>query len=72
MNDNDYMKIALKLAKTAAIEDEVPVGAVVVSFKDKNNPQIISKAYNKREQLQDPSAHAEFLAIVAAAKKLGK
>ena len=64
--DEKYMSKALALAKAAAILDEVPVGCIIV----KDN-KIIAKAYNKREILKDPSAHAEVLAIRKAAKKLG-
>ena len=68
MLDNDvlFMQEALKLAKIAFEEDEVPVGAVVV-YGDR----IIGKAYNQVEKLNDPTAHAELLAISAAAEFLG-
>ncbi|MBU1142451.1 MAG: tRNA adenosine(34) deaminase TadA [Firmicutes bacterium] len=61
-----YMKAALKEARKAELENEVPVGAVVV-YQDK----IIARAYNKREQMQSFHAHAEFLAMMKAAKKIG-
>jgi tRNA(adenine34) deaminase len=61
-----YMKAALKQAEKAALQNEVPVGAVIV-YKDK----IIARAYNKREQNQEIHAHAEFLAMMKAAKKIG-
>jgi len=60
------MKAALKEARKAELENEVPVGAVVV-YQDK----IIARAYNKREQMQSFHAHAEFLAMMKAAKKIG-
>ncbi|MBP6154967.1 MAG: nucleoside deaminase [Chitinophagales bacterium] len=60
------MQEALKLAKIAVEEDEVPVGAVVV-YGDR----IIGKAYNQVEKLNDPTAHAEVLAITAACNYLG-
>lgn len=60
-----YIKKSIELAQQASLEDEVPVGAVIV-YKDK----IISCGSNKREQLQDPLAHAEILAIKAAADHL--
>ncbi|HQV78112.1 MAG TPA: nucleoside deaminase [Chitinophagales bacterium] len=68
MLDNDvlFMQEALKLAKIAVEEDEVPVGAVVV-YGDR----IIGKAYNQVEKLNDPTAHAEVLAITAACNYLG-
>ncbi|MBQ4061699.1 MAG: tRNA adenosine(34) deaminase TadA [Christensenellaceae bacterium] len=66
MNDEKYMQIAIELAKKAAKKDEVPVGAVVVK-----NGKVIAKGYNRRERSADPSAHAEFIAMVKAAKKTG-
>ncbi len=59
------MQIALKEAKTALAEDEIPVGAIVVY-----QGQIIGKGYNQREKLNDPTAHAEMIAITAAANHL--
>lgn len=56
-----FMQEALKLAKIAFEEDEVPVGAVVVC-----DNRIIGKGYNQVEKLNDPTAHAEVLAITAA------
>lgn len=60
------MTAALKEAKKAELENEVPVGAVVV-YQNK----IIARAYNKREKMQSFHAHAEFLAMMKAAKKIG-
>ena len=66
MNETSYfMNLAYKQAQKALKIDEVPVGAVIV----KNN-KVISAAYNKKEKLQDPTAHAELLAIKKACKKL--
>lgn len=59
------MRVALEEAKKAAEEDEVPVGAVGVI-----GDEIIAKAHNRREQLQDPLAHAELLVIKEASSKL--
>ncbi len=56
---------ALELARVGAAKGEIPVGAVVL--RDGKN---ISEAYNRREELQSPSAHAEILALEAASKKL--
>lgn len=56
-----FMQEALKLAKNAFDEDEVPIGAVVVC-----DNRIIGKGYNQVEKLNDPTAHAEVLAITAA------
>jgi tRNA(adenine34) deaminase len=67
MDENLYfMKEALKQAQKAYSLDETPVGAVVVY-----NGKIISRAYNKREMLQDPTAHAEIIALKKAASKIG-
>ncbi len=59
------MQEALKEARRAFAEDEVPVGAVIV-YKDK----IISRGHNQVERLKDPTAHAEMLAITSAANSL--
>ena len=64
-DDNYFMKQALIEAKKAYKIDEVPIGAVVVC-----NGEIIGRGYNKREKMQDPTAHAEIIAIKKAAKKL--
>ena len=67
MKDDAYfMRQALIEAQRAFDEDEVPVGAVLVI-----NQQIISRAHNQTELLQDPTAHAEILAITAACNALG-
>ena len=66
LTDEEYMQLALELAQKAAEIGEIPVGAIVV---DKDG-EIISEAYNEREKLQSPTAHAEILAIERAAKKL--
>ena len=60
------MEKALVLAQKAAEHGEVPVGAIVV---DKNG-EIIGEGYNRREELQSPTAHAEIIAIEQAAKRL--
>ena len=61
-----FMKAALQEALRALDEDEVPVGAVVVC-----NNRIIGKGSNQTEKLKDVTAHAEMLAITAAANYLG-
>ena len=61
-----WMESALKEAEAAYKRKEVPVGAVIV-HKDK----IIGKGFNQTETLQDPTAHAEMIAITAAATHLG-
>ena len=60
------MESALREAEQALKRKEVPVGAVVV-----RNRRIIGKGYNQIESLQDPTAHAEMIAITAAATGLG-
>lgn len=66
MTDTFYMQQALTLARQAYSEGEIPIGAVVVL-----NEQIIGRGYNQTERLQDPTAHAEMLAITAATETLG-
>jgi tRNA(adenine34) deaminase len=61
-----FMYAALKEAETALMENEVPVGAVVVY-----NNAIIGKGYNQVEKLKDATAHAEMIAITSAANHLG-
>ncbi len=63
--DEHWMHYAITLAKQAALQGEVPVGAVIV-----NNDQIIAEASNQPIQHNDPTAHAEILALRAAAQKL--
>ena len=64
--DDYYMNEALKEAAKALERHEVPVGAVVVA-----NKKIIARAHNQTEQLTDATAHAEMLAMTAAAHALG-
>jgi tRNA(adenine34) deaminase len=61
------MAMALDEAAAAADEDEVPVGAVIVSF----TKGVLGRAHNQRELLRDPTAHAEMIAITQAAQALG-
>ena len=61
-----YMGMALQQAEQAMAEDEVPVGAVIV-----HQHAVIAAAYNQREMLRDPTAHAEMIAITQAAESLG-
>jgi len=61
-----FMRMALDEAERAAREGEIPVGAVIVK-----NGEVLAAAHNRREQLQDPTAHAEMLALREAAQKLG-
>ena len=64
--DEIYMTEAIKEARQAAKEDEVPVGCVMV-----HQGRIIARAHNQVERLKDPTAHAEILAITSAASYLG-
>lgn len=64
-DDLFFMQAALKEAARAAEAGEVPVGAVVVADR-----KIIARGYNQVERLKDPTAHAELLAITAAANYL--
>ena len=67
MEDNEkYMKEALREALCAAAEDEVPIGAVVVC-----RGRVIAKGHNMTERLNDPTAHAEMIAITAATEAMG-
>ena len=65
-NDEYFMRAALRLAERAAVDGEVPVGAVAV--KDGG---IIARAWNQVELLKDATAHAEILVLTAAANFLG-
>ena len=60
-----YMRMALQQAEQAYAENEVPVGAVIT-----HGERVIAAAYNQREQLRDPTAHAEMIAITQAATTL--
>lgn len=64
--DQDYFEKTFQLAKKAADQGEVPVGAVVVSSDGK----ILGKGYNRRESHSSPLAHAEWIAIEMASQKL--
>lgn len=67
LGDQHWMMRALELASHAAGADEVPVGAVIIDSKRR----IIAAAHNQREQLRDPTAHAEMIAITQAAESVG-
>ncbi len=62
-----HMEMALEEAAAAEAEDEVPVGAVIVSLRQ----GVIARGHNQRERLKDPTAHAEMIAITQAAQALG-
>jgi len=60
--DEHYMRLAIEAARIAEDNGDVPIGAVIVA-----EGQVIGRAYNEREQLQDPTAHAEIVALTQAA-----
>lgn len=64
--DEHFMRLALKEAEMALSENEIPIGAVIVA-----NGKVIARAHNQTEMLHDVTAHAEMLAITAAANQLG-
>ncbi|MCB0843316.1 MAG: nucleoside deaminase [Bacteroidetes bacterium] len=64
--DEHFMRQAWLLAQQAMEDNEVPIGAVVVC-----DYRIIGRGYNQTERLQDPTAHAEMIAITAACEYLG-
>jgi len=61
-----YMELALREARQALQENEVPVGAIIV-----RGERVVASAHNQREQLRDPTAHAEVIAITQAAEAVG-
>jgi tRNA(adenine34) deaminase len=65
-DDDRWMREALRLAEEARRMDEVPVGCVIV-----HEGRAVARAHNQRETLQDPTAHAEMIAITQAAEALG-
>ena len=65
LNDEHWMREALREARKAEAEGEVPVGAVIVL-----DGEVIARAHNQRELLHDPTAHAEMIALTQAAEHL--
>lgn len=65
-NDEKYMRMALAEAHLAESEDEVPIGAVIV-----HNGSVIAKGHNMTERLNDPTAHAEMIALTSATEAIG-
>ena len=63
--DEQFMKLAIEQAKIAEENGDVPIGAVIIYEN-----RIIARAYNQKEQLQDPTAHAEIIALTQAAAAL--
>ena len=77
MTDEDYMRLALEEAWRAGERGEVPIGAVVVyepidpgTRRPLAEPRVIARAGNRREASKDPAGHAEFVAMLAAAREL--
>lgn len=66
MDTDDLMQLALDEAHAALVHDDVPIGAVVA-----RDGEVLGRGHNRREVDQDPTAHAEVLAIRAAAAALG-
>ncbi len=66
MSDRDFMRLALEEARLAAGEGEVPVGAVLV-----REGRVLARAHNRREATGNPLHHAEMLALVEGASRLG-
>lgn len=66
MTDEYFMMLALKEAKKAWDDEEIPIGAVVVL-----NDRVIARGYNMTERLNDPTAHAEMIALTSAFNQLG-
>ena len=77
MNDVDYMRMALEEARRAGDAGEVPIGAVVVyepidagTRRSLAEPRVVARAGNRREGAKDPAGHAEFAAMLEAAREL--
>jgi tRNA(adenine34) deaminase len=66
LDDEGFMRLALEEARRAVEHEDVPIGAVVVS-----GGEVVAAARNERELRKDPTAHAEVLALRAAAKEAG-
>jgi len=64
--DERYMRMAIDAAQVAEENGDVPIGTVIV-----HEGRVIARAYNQREQLKDPTAHAEIIALTQAAAALG-
>ncbi len=61
VDDQHYMKLALQEARAAFDEDEIPIGAIIVM-----NDRVIARGRNMTEKLNDPTAHAEMIALTSA------
>jgi len=66
MDDERYMREALREARQAREDGEIPIGAVIVC-----RDRVIARGHNMTERLRDPTAHAEMIALTAATESLG-
>lgn len=71
MNDEYYMRMALREASLAAEEGEVPIGAVIVAGLGEKEQRVVAKGHNMTERLSDPTAHAEMIALTGATEAIG-
>ena len=71
MNDEYYMRMALREASLAAEEGEVPIGAVIVAGLGEKEQRVVAKGHNMTERLSDPPAHAEMIALTGATSAIG-
>jgi tRNA(adenine34) deaminase len=69
--DEYFMRLALREAERALAHDDVPIGAVVVHAHPSQAGEVIGAGHNERELREDPTAHAEMIAIREAARALG-
>lgn len=65
LQDVDFMRLALAEARVALDEGDIPVGCVIA-----RNGEVLASAHNRREQMKDPTAHAEILALRLGARRL--
>ncbi len=70
-DDSRFMILALREARRAARAGEVPVGAVIVALGAGGAPVVLARGYNLREARQDPTAHAEIVALRRACRRAG-
>ncbi|MTB05413.1 MAG: nucleoside deaminase, partial [Actinobacteria bacterium] len=68
MNDQELMRAALEVAQNASASGDVPVGALIVNAAG----EIVATGHNERELHNDPTAHAEIVAIRRATEKIGE
>ena len=71
MNDEYYMRMALREASLAAEEGEVPIWAVIVAGLGEKEQRVVAKGHNMTERLSDPTAHAQMIALTGATSAIG-